>query len=204
MGIETCAIIENRLPANKFRMLAGQLTENAQLAVCMREFDAAMRSYSPQVRAELHAEPWQFQETEQWVIEGGWDAGCRGQCKGPFGNLGLYDNLAKLNWYWCGWRVFIEDKQFRKPVYKATRIISNILNLGTASTAIFIPDSGRYDATRVFDELHRTMPEALTFLNDQGCPPAESLEAIANVPREGYCVTQWPDATAANSAKSES
>jgi hypothetical protein len=208
MGIEACVIIENRLTADKFRMLADQLSANTQLAKCMREFDTAMRAYNPQVRAELHAEPWLFHEIERWVVEGGWDAGCRGKCKGPFGNLDLYDNLAKLDWYWCRWSVFLEDMQFRKPLYEATQIISNILNRGAASTAIFLPDSGAYNATRVFDELHRTMPGALTVLNKQCCPPAKSLEAIANVPREGYYdgyyVTQWPDFASSNNAKSES
>lgn len=199
MGIEACVIIESRLATNKLRMLADQLSANAQLAKCMREFDTAMRAYNPQVRAELHAEPWELHEIEQWVVEGGWAAGCRGQCNGPFGVLYLYDNLAKLAWHWCGWSVFLEDLKFRKPLYEATQIISNILNPSTASTAIFIPDS-TYDMTRVFDELHRTMPEVLAFLSEQCCPPAESLEAIVHVPHEGYYegyyVTQWHAAAA--------
>jgi len=191
MGIETCAIIENRLAGDKLSMLADQLTAHSRLTTCMREFDIAMRAHSPQLRVELHTEPWQFHEIERWIIEGGWDAGCRGQCNGPFGTLYLYDNLAKLSWHWCKWHVFLEDAQFRNPLHEATRLISTMLSAGKASTAIFIPDS-TYDMTRVFDELHRTMPEVLTFLSEQCCPPAESLESIAREPYEGYCVTRWP------------
>jgi hypothetical protein len=191
MGIETCAIIENRLSGDKFSWLANQLTANPGLATCMREFDIAVRTEHPQLHPELHAEPWQFQKIEEWKVEGSWDAGCRGQCDGPFGTLYLYDNLAQLSWYRCGWRVFIEDAQIQNLFYEATRLISSMLSAGTASTAVFVPDSS-YDASLVLDELHRTMPEVLTFLSERCGQPAESLESIVHEPANGYFVTRWP------------
>jgi hypothetical protein len=190
MGISTCAIIENRLTGDKLSKLADHLTANYQLATCMRDYDVVVRTESPQMRAGLHAEPWKFHKIEGWIVEGGWDAGRRGQCDGPFGTLYLYDNLAQLSWD-CRWHVFLEDAQIRNLFYEATRIISSVLNVGAVSTAIFVPDSS-YDVSLVHDELHRTMPEVLAFLSKQCCPPAESLESIAREPYEGYYVTQWP------------
>lgn len=191
MGIETCAIIENRLAGDKLRMFADQLTANSGLATCMREFDTALRTECPQLRAGLCAEPWQFQKIEGWIVEGGWDAGRRGQFDGPFGTLYLYDNLAQLSWSWCRWHVFLEDAQIRNLFYEATRLISSMLSGGAASTAVFVPDSS-YDVSLVLDELHRTMPEVLAFLSEKCGPPAESLESIAHEPAKGYHVTRWP------------
>ena len=190
MGISTCAIIENRLTGDKLGMLADQLIANSRLLACMREFDIAVRTDRPQLRAELYAEAWQFHEIERWVVEGGWDAGCRGQCDGPFGTIYLYENLAKLSWYGCRWHVFLEDVKFRNLLLEATRLISTMLSAGAASTAIFVPGSS-HDESLVHDELHRSMPELLTFLSEKCGPPAQSLESIAQEPFKGYFVTQW-------------
>jgi hypothetical protein len=191
MGIETCAITENRLAGDKLSTLAEQLTANSQLATCMREFDIALRTECPQLREQLHAEAWRFHKIEEWKVEGGWDAGCKGQCDGPFGTLYLYDNFAQLSWYWCRWHIFLEHAQIRNPLYEATRIISSMLNAGAASTAVFVPDSS-YDASLTLDELHRTMPEVLSFLSEKCGPPAGSLESIVQEPAKGYYVTRWP------------
>ncbi len=190
MAIATCAILENRLGGDKLGTLADQLTANSRLAMFMREFDTALRTGCPQLRAGLHAEPWQFHEIEGWLVEGGWHAGRTGECEGPFGTLYLYENLAELSWHWCRWHVFLREAQFRNPLYEATRLVSTMLNAGAASTAVFVPDSS-YDESLAHDELHRTMPELLAFLHEKCGPPAVSLESIAQEPFKGYYVTQW-------------
>jgi hypothetical protein len=194
MGITTCAIIENRLRGDELGGIADRLNADSRLAALMREYDGALRSDWPQLRAELCAEPWQLeclrnsQDLHASEVESDRDPRC--ECRGPFGTLYLYENLAELSWYFCRWSVFLTEARFRNPLYEATRIVAALLNGGGGSTGVFVPDSS-YDESLALDELHGRMPELLASLSGKCGPPAESLEAIAREPFKGYYVTRW-------------
>jgi hypothetical protein len=162
-----------------------------------------LRSVCPTLLANLHAKPWELElvraahEIDQERVESGLDAGYFGACKGPFGNLYLYENVAELSWYMCRWYAFLREPQFRNPLFEATRLVSKVLNAGVASTALFVPDSA-CDESLALDELHRTMAEVLAWMKERCGPPAESLESIVHEGADssysfkGYYVAQWP------------
>jgi hypothetical protein len=203
MSVETCAIIENRLRGNEFHSIAHQLNADLRLAGLMHEYDTALRSICPTLVANLHARPWQLElvrtphEIDQKLVESGWDAGYLAECKGPFGALRLYENLAELSWYMCSWYSFLRERQFGQPLFEATRLVSTLLNGFVPSKAVFVPNSG-YNESLVLDELHRTMPELLICLRDKCGPPAPSLDSIVREEEDGildfrgYYVSQWP------------
>jgi hypothetical protein len=202
MGVETCAIIENRLGSDYAHTIAHQLNTNSRLSTLMREFDAVLRSVCPTLLPTLPAKPWELalvrapHEIDRKLVESGWDAGYLAECKGPFGNLYLYERLAEISWYMCSWYSFLREPAFRHPLLEATRLISTLLNPDIASVALFVPDSA-YDESLALDELHRKMPELLAWLREKCGPPAESLKSIVqeradgNYSFKGYYVTYW-------------
>jgi len=198
MSIGTCAIIENRLNAENLRATADELNANPRLRTLMREYDSVLRGVCPALRPEIT--PWELvcvrapDEIDRKLVESGWDAGHLVECEGPFGNLYVHKDLAVLCWYMCSWDAFLTEPLFRDPLFEATRLISDTLNRGVVSSAVFVPD-GVYDA--VLDDLNRTMTDILMSLHEKCGPPSESLESIVQQDQEhvhsftGYYVARW-------------
>jgi hypothetical protein len=206
MGIGTVAIIENRLSGDELGRVVEQLNANCQLEALMREYDAHLRAELPQLQRSL-VKPWVpesvlFPESinirdesdpEAAYIEP-WEPSHLISLWGPFGHLRVYESLAEVGWFWCRWSVFLTESRFRIPLVEATRVISTILNAGTASIGILLPDSS-FPESAVLDQVHRTMPELLAWLREHCGAPAEPIES-SRVDRNagGYYVVQWPEA----------
>jgi hypothetical protein len=202
MGVQTHAIIENRLGTAELHTMAHQLNANSQLSTFMREYDTVLRSVCPTLVADLHAKPWELRlcraprDIDKLLVDSGCDAGYLVECEGPFGSLCVYENLAELSWYMCKWYAFLTEPECRQPLLEAKCLISTLLNAGIASVAVFVPDSA-YDESLALDELHRTMPELLAWLREKCGPPADSFESIVRNDEDGsysfkgYYLTRW-------------
>jgi hypothetical protein len=204
MGISTIAIIENRLSGDELSRVGEQLNVSRELEALMREYDMLTRAELPQLQRSL-LEPWVpesvlFPEPVSTPDENDPEAAYIERCQrsyllslwGAFGTLRVDESLAEIDWFWCRWSVFLSDLRFRKPLVEATRVLSTILNASTASIAVFLPD-GRFPELGATDQIHRTMPEVLAWLQESCGPPVGSLESPADKNAGGYYVAQWPE-----------
>ena len=112
--------------------IADNLNGNARLAKLMGEYDSVLRRACPTLLTNLWAEQWKLElirasdEIDAKLVESGWDAGYLVECKGPFGNLCVYENLAELSWYMCRWYNFLREPIFVPVVRGNTTCLNSV------------------------------------------------------------------------------
>jgi hypothetical protein len=195
MGVDTCAIIENKLPETELRTLAQRLNASAALRDLMLEYDVALRADCRGVRTALHTELWKTEWLRSELVKIGWEADYLAAFDGPFGALRVHEHLAELS-LWIKWRPFLTETRLAQPLLKATSVIAGMLTNDSPKIGVFVPDS-TYSVQVALDKLDETMPALLSYLQDTFGAPAASLAEIMGEDEQpshrGYFVARWSD-----------